>query len=298
MEELLKSRGVTTSAASLGVVLTANAVQAAPVGLAVTISTAAALAGTTATIATATATKTIAMTRPQKNVIVAKLSVTIGIAILSVVGVATYTPSQREPVYQGKKLSVWLAEANAGRWPRQGAVAADEAIRQIGTNAFPQITQLLRSRDSALISKLVNVYYRHPWVRIHFTTQRDRHSQAVAACYALGPVAKPLVPEVAKALQHRDVQLFAAMWLGSLGPDAEAAIPALVEILKDKKNPIRFMAAQNLANIAIHSKEEVLPVLHECLRDTNSFVSSEAGRALKILGEETEGDAKVGAGVR
>jgi RNA polymerase sigma factor (sigma-70 family) len=47
LEEFLKRRGVTTSAASLGVVLTANAVQAAPVGLVVTISTAAALAGTT-----------------------------------------------------------------------------------------------------------------------------------------------------------------------------------------------------------------------------------------------------------
>src|ERR1017187_4981658 len=47
LEDLLKRRGVTTSAASLGVVLTVNAVQAAPVGLAVTISTAAALAGTT-----------------------------------------------------------------------------------------------------------------------------------------------------------------------------------------------------------------------------------------------------------
>ncbi|MEK7706852.1 MAG: sigma-70 family RNA polymerase sigma factor, partial [Verrucomicrobiota bacterium] len=55
LEEFLKRRGVTASAASLGVVLTANAVQAAPVGLVVTISTAAAaLAGTTATIATYT----------------------------------------------------------------------------------------------------------------------------------------------------------------------------------------------------------------------------------------------------
>ena len=51
LEEFLKRRGVTTSAASLGLVLAANAVQAVPVGLAVTISSAAALAGTTATIA-------------------------------------------------------------------------------------------------------------------------------------------------------------------------------------------------------------------------------------------------------
>ena len=50
-------RGVTASSGALTVVLGANAVQAAPVGLAVTIATVATLAGTTlATTATATAT--------------------------------------------------------------------------------------------------------------------------------------------------------------------------------------------------------------------------------------------------
>ena len=82
LEELLKRRGVTTSAASLGVVLAANAVQAAPVGLALTISTAAALAATTvATTATATAIKTIAMTTLQKNLIAAILAVVAGVGI-------------------------------------------------------------------------------------------------------------------------------------------------------------------------------------------------------------------------
>ena len=82
LEDFLKRRGVTTSAASLGVVLTANAVQAAPVGLAVTISTAAALAGTTiATTATATATKAIAMTTLQKAIIGAALVAAVGTGI-------------------------------------------------------------------------------------------------------------------------------------------------------------------------------------------------------------------------
>ncbi len=82
LEEFLKRRGVTTSAASLGVVLTANAVQAAPVGLAATISTAAALAGTTfATTATATAVKTIAMTTLQKTLVTATVAVLAGAGI-------------------------------------------------------------------------------------------------------------------------------------------------------------------------------------------------------------------------
>ena len=82
LEQFLKRRGVTTTAASLGLVLTTNAVQAAPVGLAVTISTAAALAGTTlATATTATAIKTIAMTTLQKTVITATLAIVAGVGI-------------------------------------------------------------------------------------------------------------------------------------------------------------------------------------------------------------------------
>src|SRR5437899_881607 len=75
-------RGVTASSAALAVVLGANAVQAAPVGLAVTISTAAALAGTTiATTATATAAKAIAMTTMQKTLMTATLAVAFGTGI-------------------------------------------------------------------------------------------------------------------------------------------------------------------------------------------------------------------------
>ncbi|MEI2723269.1 MAG: sigma-70 family RNA polymerase sigma factor [Verrucomicrobiota bacterium] len=57
LREFFAKHGITVGASGLGVVITANAVQAAPVGLAVTISTAAALAGTitTATIAGHTA---------------------------------------------------------------------------------------------------------------------------------------------------------------------------------------------------------------------------------------------------
>jgi RNA polymerase sigma factor (sigma-70 family) len=78
----LKRRGITTTAASLGVVLSANAVQAAPVSLAVTISAAAALAGTTlATTTTVTVTKAIAMTALQKTLITATIAVLAGAGI-------------------------------------------------------------------------------------------------------------------------------------------------------------------------------------------------------------------------
>jgi len=79
LREFLSKRGVTVGASGLVVLIAANAVQAAPIGLAATISAAAVLAGTTmAATATATITKTIAITTLQKTVITAALAATIG----------------------------------------------------------------------------------------------------------------------------------------------------------------------------------------------------------------------------
>ncbi len=82
LRENLTRRGVATTGAALSIVISANAVQAAPVGLAVTILTAAALAGTTiAATATGTAIKTIAMTTLQKIIIGATLAAAVGAGI-------------------------------------------------------------------------------------------------------------------------------------------------------------------------------------------------------------------------
>ncbi len=71
LREGFAKRGVAVGASGLMVVISANAVQAAPAGLAAAISTAAAVAGTaTATAVTATATQAIAMTALQKTFII------------------------------------------------------------------------------------------------------------------------------------------------------------------------------------------------------------------------------------
>lgn len=77
-------RGIVFPAAALSAAISANAVQAAPMGLGLTISTAAALAGTTlATTATVTvtATKAIAMTALQKTIVTATIAVLAGVGI-------------------------------------------------------------------------------------------------------------------------------------------------------------------------------------------------------------------------
>jgi RNA polymerase sigma factor (sigma-70 family) len=127
LEGFLKRRGVTTSAASLGVVLTANAVQAAPVGLAVTISTAAALAGTTlATTATATTIKAIAMTATQKLLVATIIVVSVLTPALVQHNAQTQLAEQDRALRQqagrlaelqkeNERLAHLMAEANSSR---------------------------------------------------------------------------------------------------------------------------------------------------------------------------------------
>jgi len=79
LREFFSKRNVTIGASGLVIVISANAVQAAPGGLALAISTAAALAGTTVTTAASvTAIKTIAMTTIQKILVTATVAVLAG----------------------------------------------------------------------------------------------------------------------------------------------------------------------------------------------------------------------------
>jgi len=113
-------RGVTLTTTLIAGAVSANAIQAAPAGLALTISTAAAtLAGTTvAATATATATKTIAMTTLQKTLITATVAVLAGVGI-----------------HEARQASTARAEA--------------KMLRQQQAPFNEQVQQLTRERDDA-----------------------------------------------------------------------------------------------------------------------------------------------------
>ena len=85
LREFFSKRNVTIGASGLAVLISANAIQAAPVGLAATISAAAVLAGTAVSTSTAiAATKAIAMTTLQKTIIGATLAAAVGTGVFEV----------------------------------------------------------------------------------------------------------------------------------------------------------------------------------------------------------------------
>ena len=118
LREFFSKRGVTTGAAGLVVVISANAVHAAPAGLAVAISGAALVGATTIHTSTAAASKAIAMTTLQK------ICVTSTVAILAGTG-----------IYEAHQSSQLHAQVRA--------------LQNQQTPLTEQIRQLQQERDDA-----------------------------------------------------------------------------------------------------------------------------------------------------
>jgi RNA polymerase sigma factor (sigma-70 family) len=136
LRDFFTKRGVTVGVSGLVVVISANAVQAAPVGLAVTISTTAVSAGATITATASAATiKTIAMTTLQKALITATI-IAVGVATPLVI-------QHRAKLENARKLS-----AQSQQPAPISAIASSE-------NVFPRESWTFKgyaTPESALVS--------------------------------------------------------------------------------------------------------------------------------------------------
>ena len=134
LREFFAKRGVTVGASGLAVAISANAVQAAPVGLAITISSAAAL--TTTTIAT-----TLAMTTISKTIIGATLVVAIG---------TTVYQARKNTELRGQVQSLeqqLTAQAQQTDQQQSQADAELATLRDQTARSQSNTTELLRLRD-------------------------------------------------------------------------------------------------------------------------------------------------------
>jgi hypothetical protein len=167
-------RGIVCSAAALTAAISANAVHAAPIGLAVSISTAAALSGTAiAATATTTATKAIALITAKKTLIagIAAVALAAGVGMYVIQQVTAAPPVQSQPVLRAASPPIALA-----RRFFHGHSIRQEHVEFIEHAAHGQ----LRSRHSSSTSLLDFHRFRR------FPKSLDSHGQgrnpALVAC--------------------------------------------------------------------------------------------------------------------
>ncbi len=120
------------------------------------------------------------------------------------------------------------------------------------------------------------------------TSPSVRWSAAVALG-KIGPDAKAAVPALIEALkdENSEMRRRVAVALGNIGPDAKAAVPALIEALKDENKNVRDSAAVALGTLGPDAKAAV-PVLIEALKDEGMVVRREAAGALGEIGPDAK----------
>jgi HEAT repeat protein len=185
----------------------------------------------------------------------------------------------KEPVYQGKALSVWLDDY----WIESHGDSAesllmaktnhevDEVVRRIGTNAIPILFRMLNATDSPL-RKLQYLARDRGWYDFKFKSApaQAQNIQAAMAFGALGAEAKDAVPELIEMCarkHHEDTRGLVALALGGIGPPASNAVPLL---LRTVTNAAPFGAFYNAFRALgkIHAEpEQVVPLMIKFLKD-------------------------------
>ena len=199
--------------------------------------------------------------------------VQIWLAVLLVAvagGIGWQTLREREPVYQGKRLSAWLAQYGTNHWSsgRDGELdkQAETAIRRIGTNAVPRYLRIITTRESPLKKRLKAVVPKRWQDLVHWRSTYDYRFLGAYGLIALGPDAKAAVPALIALLKDKDpeVRYTAVFTLRCLGPVASDALPSLIECLKDPEFTVQSDALLGLGTIH-QQPERVIPVLMEYL---------------------------------
>lgn len=310
-------RGVVLPAMIVATALSANAVQAAPAGMA-SVAAAAAVKGSAATASTAVLLKaTLKLMAWMKF----KTAAVISAGVLLAVGTTTLavkemeTPRQSgsvpDPVYQGKRLSVWLEAFNYEKHKFEGPEAreAKEAVRHIGTNGIPLLLWMLRAKDADLSTKNGEPSEKRNEASEAFRTLGASAKDAVPELIAIleqklpaasqygaekalrwiGPPAAPAVPWLLRATDHTNsgIRLYALGALGPIHAQPDVVVPVLMKHLHDPGVNSRMFAAESLGDFGTNA-DRAVPMLVELLNDKEWIVRMHTLRALGRIHTEPE----------
>jgi hypothetical protein len=224
---------------------------------------------------------TAAMQKPAQVVLAVVL-----VSLAGVVGWQVLREREREPVYEGKRLSVWLAILSKEWMNGDYKIRDDQPIRQIGTNALPVLIEMLHSQDTRLKQLMMTWANKQKLVQFHFKSAYIRRQDAVLGYTILGPLASPQVPSLIGTLTYAPsprIRQAVVDALGRIGPEARLAAPALFRATKDMDLGVRNDAFDALGRI-LPNPELTIPVLVVGLDDPSLFVRDNATISLGNYG--------------
>jgi len=220
--------------------------------------------------------------------------IALAVLLVAVAGVIAWELLRlREPLYQGKALTVWLTpqrySGTFDAWQAQ-VRKADEAVLRIGSKAVPALLRMLQAKDSALKVSLINLARRQHIIRIEYTSAAEWHHRARHGFEVLGAQGKSAVPaliDIANQNISRTSELDAIDALGFIGPSAEQAVPSLLRWATNADSEMRCNAILALGKI--HSDpDRVVLALTNALQDSYVPARIDALIALQHFGPDAK----------
>jgi len=221
-----------------------------------------------------------------------RVLIAAGLLLTGLVGLVVWqVPGPREPVFENRRLTLWLDHhvARSDAIPPYGSPGwkkADEALRHIGTNAIPTLLRMIRAKDPPpVVLKLIE-FQRYRWTRINYQYARKRHEEAEYAFRVLGTNGVSAVPELIRIYEKAvspSSQSCAAEALGHIGHGAQAALPALLQNFHHTNDYVRLDAVSAVLHIG-GDPNIVVPALKGMLKDKKSEVRFNAVAGLRSFG--------------
>jgi PBS lyase HEAT-like repeat len=182
-----------------------------------------------------------------------------------------------EPVYQGKRLSVWLESLDdpPGRasfeehgwysgWSDGNGTAVKEALRHMGQKVVPALRRMVNYRDNPLKLKLMALARRQRLITFHIDDVWVLHYRAASACRLAEPTVRTqlvgdwirlLIDTQAGVGPNADALFcFRAAAIGNLGSEAREP---LIQALTNANAQLRIYAAIALVQFGLPSDPDV-----------------------------------------
>jgi len=200
-----------------------------------------------------------------------RVIIVLAVCVLVGIGVVAFWPNEKEPEYNGKKLSEWIEFCRGGDYSQ--LQSAQDAVRKIGTNGLPWLvkwmsydtpkwkTQLLASTSYRLVPAPIKNFLVSPILRAQ---------QARQGFFVLGTIASPAIPDLVRMTDRWPGESARGALDALRVLDAEPdALSALVAIATNRSKPagIRQLAMYAVATLHFVEKYEswVVPAVLPCL---------------------------------
>jgi hypothetical protein len=196
-----------------------------------------------------------------------------------------WRPRIPDPIYQGKTLSYWVARYGT-EWEKPNA-----AVCQAGTNAIPLLLLLLRTHDSPLKHKLIELGKMQDYVQWPFVSHARRYYYgALCGFEALGTNGQEAVPTLLQIYQldpSGESQPYALDALAAIVTGSRESVSLLHRAATNSMPELRKYAINTLGSMRAEP-ETTIPLLLGCLNDPDSEIQKVAVESLGRFGPKAE----------